>query len=162
MPQTFSSLLKKSARSAREELTRLLRTLTPAAVVDLRWLSPPALHLDRFPSALPKSLSRESVSRQSTAQAHSPGAKYESQGQVLSEAKHVAPGKFAQNRTRPERPKYSSLYSAPFRARVVILFRYQGRRARCASRLPLAFIFRAFGASGSSRILYLIEIQESS
>ena len=52
-------------------------------------------------------------------------------------------------RTRPEGPKYASGLR-PFRA-VVMLNMHQGRRARFASRLPLAVIFRACG----TRIRYL-------
>src|ERR1041385_2078827 len=34
---------------------------------------------------------------------------------------------------------------------------YQGRRARFASRLPLAFIFRAFGALNSGRLKHVAQ-----
>ena len=44
---------------------------------------------------------------------------------------------------RPEGPKYFAAYYA-LSGLGLVLFLYQGRRA---SRLPLAFIFRAFGAA---------------
>src|SRR6185295_10862529 len=54
------------------------------------------------------------------------GAQYESQGQVRSEAKHVAPGCDPRARVRPERPKY---LSRPFRATQAFFSFTQGRRA---------------------------------
>jgi hypothetical protein len=72
------------------------------------------------------------------------GAEYESQGQVPSKARHVAPGAICTIRsglkgrnitgiTRFQR--WTRLFSLP-----------RGDALRFASRLPLAFIFRAFGA----------------
>ena len=42
------------------------------------------------------------------------GARYKSQGQARSEAERVAPGKYTDERLRPERPKRTVL--RPFRA----------------------------------------------
>src|SRR5215204_4018712 len=69
------------------------------------------------------------------------GARYESQGQARSEAERVAPGKYTNERFRPERPKYLAYYALSGLDLNFDL--YQGRRA---SRLPLAFISRAVGA----------------
>ena len=70
------------------------------------------------------------------------GAKYGSQGQARSEAKCVAPGLSRMIVGSTESAKYHSRYSALSELhRLVVLS--QGRRA---SRLPLAVIFRTFGA----------------
>ena len=73
------------------------------------------------------------------------GAEYESQGQVPSNARHVAPGCDMHERIRPERPKISRVLRA-FSAGPDCLSLTRGDALRSASRLPLAFIFRAFGA----------------
>src|SRR5215216_6942896 len=39
------------------------------------------------------------------------GARYKSQGQARSEAERVAPGKYTNERFRPERPKYARYYA---------------------------------------------------
>src|SRR5215213_330942 len=39
------------------------------------------------------------------------GARYKSQGQARSEAERVAPGKYTNERFRPERPKYAPYYA---------------------------------------------------
>jgi hypothetical protein len=39
------------------------------------------------------------------------GAGYESQGQARSEAERVAPGKYTNERFRPERPRYAPYYA---------------------------------------------------
>jgi hypothetical protein len=50
---------------------------------------------------------------------------------------------YAARAIRPERPKYVQ-YSAPSGLGLGLIVAYQGRRAL---RLPLAFIYRAFGAA---------------
>jgi hypothetical protein len=55
------------------------------------------------------------------------GAEYESQGQVPSKARHVAPGCDMHDQMRPERPKYYGYYALS--ALDQIVFSYQGRRA---------------------------------
>src|ERR1043165_1407474 len=71
------------------------------------------------------------------------GAEYESQGQAPNNVRRVAPGNPEQSPLSSERAEESTLIFRTFSARCTIIFRNQGRRA---SRLPLAFICRAFGA----------------
>jgi len=76
------------------------------------------------------------------------GAQYDSQGQALSAAKRVAPGPSTNRRESPERggirrPVYFGL--SGLASLFVVVTR--GDALRCAQRLPLAIIFRAFGAS---------------
>ena len=71
------------------------------------------------------------------------GAGYKSQGQVRSEAEHVAPG----NETKNGVPALKGRnYFGLSGLKIVFWGFNQGRRA---SRLPLAIIFRAFGAVGA-------------
>jgi hypothetical protein len=56
------------------------------------------------------------------------GAEYESQGQVPSKARHVAPGYDMHEQIRPERPKYERVLRA-FSAGPDLFVSYQGRRA---------------------------------
>ena len=49
------------------------------------------------------------------------GAKYESQGQVPSNARHVAPGCDMQEQIRPERPKYHRYYALSALDQIVCL-----------------------------------------
>jgi len=72
------------------------------------------------------------------------GADYESQGQVPSKARHVAPGWRMHEQTRPERPKYRVLRA--FSAGPYSVSFTRGDVPRFARHLPLAFIFRAVGA----------------
>src|SRR5215213_7148523 len=69
------------------------------------------------------------------------GARYKSQGQARSEAERVAPGKYTNERFRPERPKYAPYYALSG------LGEFDSGTRGDALRLPLAFIFRAFGAA---------------
>jgi hypothetical protein len=61
---------------------------------------------------------------------------------VLSEAKHVAPGTKIE-RFQALKGRNTGALFRPFRPRILLCMLNQGRRA---SRLPLAIIFRAFGA----------------
>ena len=96
------------------------------------------------------------------------GAKYDSQGQAR---KRVAPGPGREMIWRPERPKYQSGRSTHVRwasashlllqCLVLRPFRPDSRwhsltRGDALSRLPLAVIFRAFGAPEFSQLSYLI------
>ena len=73
------------------------------------------------------------------------GAGYKSQGQVRSEAEHVAPGNETKNGVPALKGRNMVRISA-FQASKSFFWGFnQGRRA---SRLPLAIIFRAFGAVG--------------
>jgi hypothetical protein len=51
------------------------------------------------------------ISFASKVDASAEGAEYESQGQVRSEATHVAPGCHKHEEVRPERPKYHRYYA---------------------------------------------------
>ena len=70
-------------------------------------------------------------------------AGYESQGQVRSEAERIAPGHQAHTENQGLKGRNTEAIT-PFQGWTRFDCFYQGRRA---SRLPLAFIFRAFGAS---------------
>jgi hypothetical protein len=67
--------------------------------------------------------------------------KYESQGQVRSEAKHVAPGCHKHEEVRPERPKYHRYYAL---SGLHEIFNdvTQGRRARSLALAPGCHIAR--------------------
>src|SRR6185369_16240921 len=56
------------------------------------------------------------------------------------------PWKKSKPASSPERAKYDVYLFRPFRPQRLWGVRNKGRRARFASRLPLAVIFRAFGA----------------
>jgi hypothetical protein len=73
------------------------------------------------------------------------GAEYESQGQVRSKAEHVAPGYQEHTVSRPEGPKLSRAITPLQGWKFFIVFP-RGHALRFASRLPLAYIFRAVGA----------------
>jgi hypothetical protein len=74
------------------------------------------------------------------------GAQYDSQGQARSEAERVAPGKIIKLATSPERAKYSAVYFGL--SGLARFFRgiTMGDVLRFAPHLPLAVIFRTFGA----------------
>src|ERR1051326_6666035 len=74
-----------------------------------------------------------------TASESAEGAEYDSQGQALSASPLVK----HQANVEAGRAEIIAIVLRPFRAHVGRLVYYQGRRA---SRLPLAFIFRAVGA----------------
>src|SRR6202008_1575016 len=73
------------------------------------------------------------------------GAEYESQGQARSEAERVAPGNESKFGPALKGRNTVALFR-PFRPLPALLVPTRGDALRFASRLPLAFIFRAFGA----------------
>jgi hypothetical protein len=72
------------------------------------------------------------------------GAEYESQGQARSEAQRVAPGKRKQS--GPALKARNTRDISAFQALSNRAYRTRGDVPRFARHLPLAFIFRAFGA----------------
>jgi hypothetical protein len=70
-------------------------------------------------------------------------------GQVCSAAKRVAPGLQRIFLKRALKVRNINLIIPLFQSFNAICARYQGRRASHVRRLPLAFIFRAFGADES-------------
>ncbi len=82
------------------------------------------------------------------------GAKYDSQGQALSEARRGAPGNPKRIEESTESAKYHRELFRSFRALEELHFYPRGDAPRSARRLPLAIIFRAFGASDLIPIVF--------
>src|SRR6476619_560664 len=82
------------------------------------------------------------------------GAEYESQGQARSEAKRVAPGDRINKKPLALKGRNTVVLFRPFRPRRFALFATRGDALRFASRLPLAFIFRAVGAPPQNIMYY--------
>jgi hypothetical protein len=72
------------------------------------------------------------------------GAKYESQGQARSGAERVAPGE--RKRSDPALKARNTRDISAFQALLIVHIATRGDVPRYARHLPLAFIFRAFGA----------------
>jgi hypothetical protein len=75
------------------------------------------------------------------------GAEYESQGQARSEAERVAPGRKESMKRALKVRNIIVSYCALSELQVPLFLLPRGDASRFARRLPLAVIFRAFGAT---------------